>query len=57
MATAKHRAIDRLRRNARLERKREEIGRELEAAQKMATAVPESGGDFGDDLLRLVFIA
>src|SRR5438876_3279980 len=23
----------------------------------MATAVPESGGDFGDDLLRLVFIA
>jgi len=57
MATAKHRAIDRLRRNARLERKREEIGRELEAAQKMATAVPESGSDFGDDLLRLVFIA
>jgi len=57
MATAKHRAIDRLRRNARLERKREEIGRELEAAQKMATAVPESGGDFGDDLLRLVFVA
>src|SRR5438874_3382139 len=57
MATAKHRAIDRLRRNARLERKREEIGRELEAAQKMATAVPERGGDFGDDLLRLVFIA
>ena len=57
MATAKHRAIDRLRRNARLERKREEIGRELEAAQKMATAVPESGGDFGDDLLRLIFIA
>ncbi len=57
MATAKHRAIDRLRRDARLERKREEIGREVEAAQKMATAVPESGGDFGDDLLRLVFIA
>ena len=57
MATAKHRAIDRLRRDARLERKREEIGRELEAAQKMATAVPKSGGDFGDDLLRLVFIA
>src|SRR5207253_2973809 len=57
MATAKHRAIDRLRRDARLERKREEIGRELGAAQKMATAVPERGGDFGDDLLRLVFIA
>src|SRR2546421_8167307 len=57
MATAKHRAIDRLRRNARLERKHEEIGRELEAAQMMATAVPESGGYFGDDLLRLLFIA
>src|SRR5436189_856805 len=57
MATAKHRAIDRLRRDARLARKREEIGREVEAAQKLATAVPESGGDFGDDLLRLVFIA
>src|SRR5256886_9847003 len=38
MATAKHRAIDRLRRNARLERKREEIGRQLEAAQKTAKA-------------------
>ena len=57
MATAKHRAIDRLRRDARLERKQEVIGRELEAAQKMATAVPESGADFGDDLLRLIFIA
>ena len=57
MATAKHRAIDRLRRNERLDRKHEELGRELEAAQKMATAVPASGGDFGDDLLRLVFIA
>jgi len=57
MATAKHRAVDRLRRDARLERKQEVIGRELEAAQKMATAVPESGADFGDDLLRLIFIA
>ena len=57
MATAKHRAIDRLRRNERLDRKHDELGRELEAAQKMSTAVPESGGEFGDDLLRLVFIA
>jgi len=55
MATAKHRAVDRLRRDERLDRKHAEIGRELEAAQKMATPVPESG-DFGDDLLRLVFI-
>src|SRR6266566_510314 len=30
MATAKHRAIDQLRRNERLERKQEELGRELE---------------------------
>jgi RNA polymerase sigma factor (sigma-70 family) len=56
MATAKHRAIDRLRRDERLDRKQAELGRELEAAQKMATPVPESG-NFGDDLLRLVFIA
>ena len=33
MATAKHRAIDRLRRTQLLERKHEEIGRELEAQQ------------------------
>src|SRR6202795_261116 len=35
MATAKHRAIDHFRRNARLERKHEELGRELEV-QEMA---------------------
>src|SRR5437868_270113 len=35
MATAKHRAIDHFRRNTRLERKHQEIGRELEA-QEMA---------------------
>jgi RNA polymerase sigma factor (sigma-70 family) len=56
MATAKHRAIDRLRRDERLDRKQAELGRGLEAAQRMATPVPESG-NFGDDLLRLVFIA
>ena len=33
MATAKHRAIDHLRRNKRLERKHEELGREIEAEQ------------------------
>jgi len=36
MATAKHRAIDLLRRKTRLERKQEELGRELEARQNMA---------------------
>ena len=33
MATAKHRAIDRLRRNKLAERKHEELGRELEAEE------------------------
>jgi len=58
MATAKHRAIDLIRRSKRLERKQEEIARELEA-QEMA--VPDLNAalddDVGDDLLRLVFIA
>src|SRR3984893_11729658 len=58
MATAKHRAIDHFRRNTRLERKHEEIGRELEA-QEMA--VPDLNAalddDVGDDLLRLIFIS
>jgi RNA polymerase sigma factor (sigma-70 family) len=59
MATAKHRAIDQFRRNKRLERKHEELGRELEARQEMAVA--EFGialdDDIGDDLLRLVFVS
>ena len=59
MATAKHRAIDRLRRNERLERKQEQLGRELELQQEMAMAdhniSPED--DVGDDLLRLMFIS
>src|SRR5438552_8155707 len=36
MAAAKHRAIDLFRRNKRLERKHEEIGRDLEAEQERA---------------------
>jgi RNA polymerase sigma factor (sigma-70 family) len=59
MATAKRRAIDRLRRRKRLERKHEELGRALEARQE--TAVSEMTAalddDIGDDLLRLVFTA
>ena len=58
MATAKHRAIDNFRRNKRLERKHEELGRELQA-QEMA--VPDFSAalddDIGDDLLRLIFIS
>ncbi len=59
MATAKHRAIDRLRRSQRLERKQQELTRELEAQQLLAAADLEAGidDDIGDDLLRLVFIA
>jgi len=59
MATAKHRAIDVFRRNKRLERKHEELGRELQAQQEMA--VPDFNAalddDIGDDLLRLVFVS
>src|SRR5579863_6035802 len=38
MAAAKHRAIDRLRRSQLQGRKHEQLGRELEAMQKMAKA-------------------
>jgi RNA polymerase sigma factor (sigma-70 family) len=58
MATAKHRAIDRFRRNTRLERKLDEFGREA-AIREMA--VPDLAGalddEVGDDLLRLVFVS
>ncbi|HEU0104904.1 MAG TPA: sigma-70 family RNA polymerase sigma factor, partial [Vicinamibacteria bacterium] len=59
MATAKNRALDRLRRGKLLERKHEEIGRELEARQAMAVADFEASidDDIGDDLLRLIFTA
>src|SRR5881409_1666492 len=58
MATAKHRAIDFWRRNTRLERKHEELGRELEIQQKMAAMDLDAAIDdpLGDDLLRLMFI-
>jgi RNA polymerase sigma-70 factor (ECF subfamily) len=58
MATAKHRAIDHFRRSTRLERKHEEIGRELEALE-MAMPDLEAALDdkVGDDLLRLIFIS
>jgi RNA polymerase sigma-70 factor (ECF subfamily) len=57
MATAKHRAIDALRRKALLGRKHEELGREIELRQ--ATPDPDAAldDDLGDDLLRLVFTA
>ena len=56
-ATAKHRAIDLLRRGKLLSRKHEEIGHEVEAQQELAVADIEAAidDDVGDDLLRLVF--
>src|SRR5213595_2692925 len=59
MATAKHRAIDLVRRTKRLERKHEEIGRELEAGQTGAGPDLDAAldDDVGDDLLRLIFTA
>jgi RNA polymerase sigma-70 factor (ECF subfamily) len=59
MATAKHRAIDVLRRRTLVRRKHEELGFELDAAQAAATPDLDSAldNDVGDDLLRLVFTA
>jgi RNA polymerase sigma factor (sigma-70 family) len=58
MAAAKRRAIDELRRRKLLDRKHEQLGHELEAAQAVhATPDLEAAldDDIGDDLLRLVF--
>ncbi len=63
MTTAKHRALDRLRRDQNLTRKLEEIGLDLEAQQ--ALVVPDfvdaldakRADEIGDDLLRLIFTA
>jgi RNA polymerase sigma factor (sigma-70 family) len=63
MTTAKHRALDRLRRDKNLATKLEQIGLDLEARE--ALVVPDfvdaldaaRQDDIGDDLLRLVFTA
>jgi RNA polymerase sigma factor (sigma-70 family) len=59
MAAAKHRAIDTFRRKKLLERKHQELGREVDAQQEAAVANLESAIDdhVGDDLLRLIFVA
>jgi RNA polymerase sigma factor (sigma-70 family) len=59
MTTAKHRAINVLRRGKMLERKHEELGHELESRQETTVADLEAAvdDDVGDDLLRLVFTA
>src|SRR3982074_3374614 len=58
MATAKHHAIDHFRRNTRLERKHEELGREIEAKELTVPDLNSALDDnIGDDLLRLVFVS
>ena len=59
MGTAKHRAIDKLRRDELLQRKHVELAHELESALDDTNVSAEAALDdpFGDDLLRLVFTA
>ena len=59
MATARRRAIDLLRRNARIGRKHLDLARELEAAQAAGTLDLDAAIDdeVGDDLLSLIFTA
>ncbi|MEO8185563.1 MAG: RNA polymerase sigma factor [Deltaproteobacteria bacterium] len=58
MATAKHRAIDRLRRGKLLERKHDELGQELAAVELTVPDLEAAiDDDVGDDLLRLMFTA
>ena len=59
MAAGKHRAIDQLRRRARLRRKHEELARELDGGPVSGAADLDAAmdDDIGDDLLRLIFTA
>jgi RNA polymerase sigma factor (sigma-70 family) len=59
MATAKNRAIDLLRRSQTLERKQEELARDLERQDEAAAPDldAELDDEVGDDLLRLIFTA
>ena len=59
MATAKHRAVDRLRRAEVHERKTRELGLEIEIRGEVESPDLEAGIDdpFDDDLLRLIFTA
>jgi len=59
MATAKHRAIDHLRRGKMQDRKHEHLGRELEERQVSPEAALAAAIDdhVGDDLLSLIFTA
>lgn len=56
-ATAKHRAIDLVRRRERYARKLEEVGRDLSVTAPHHLDEPSDPDDIDDDLLRLVFTA
>jgi predicted RNA polymerase sigma factor len=57
MATAKHRAIDLVRRRKTVERKYEELGRDIERDHERKDLDRAIDEDFGDDLLGLIFMA
>src|SRR4051795_6290787 len=58
MGTAKHRAIDFLRRGALLDRKHEDLGREMAERELQVPDLAAAMDDnIADDMLRLVFIA
>lgn len=67
MTTAKHRALDHLRRGQLMTRKHDELGRDLEAQEALFTPdvadafaarrLDGSDANIDDDLLRLIFIA
>jgi RNA polymerase sigma-70 factor (ECF subfamily) len=59
MAAAKHRAIDAFRRRKLLDRKHQELGRDMQIRQELS--VPDFAANLddhiGDDLLRLLFVS
>src|SRR3954462_10571008 len=58
MGTAKHRAIDFLRRGTLVDRKHEDLGREMSEREMQVPDLAAAMDDtIGDDMLRLVFIA
>jgi RNA polymerase sigma factor (sigma-70 family) len=59
MGTAKHRAIDELRRRKLVDRKRDEVTHAIESAHGAEATHIEAAvdDDVGDDLLRLIFVA
>src|SRR5256885_2987535 len=57
MGTAKHRALDLIRRRETLERKQEEIGHEIEMARQGGDMDLATEQGVGDDLLGLMFMA